>query len=185
MCRSINSEETAVILRQGNMLLEGLNMLFSPSHAMNTINKTRWRDHSNLHKSNFHIIFVGMAFQTAFFPQALMMNFQGRFLNLYFLASLRLDFPCSLNKSMKLNAVPNDLSYKSLKSYLNGQIMNTHLSDTVIFPFKILLLLKNCTVQKKRYITHYLGMLFLKDKTFSFDHFKHWIREVPFWSLKW
>lgn len=155
MCRSINSEETAVILLQENVLLEGLNMLFSPSHAVKAITKTGLRDHSNLHKSNFHIIFVGVAFQTAFFPQALMMNFQGSFLNLCFLASLPLDFPCSLNKSIKLNAVPNDLSYKNLRSYLNGQITNSHLSDIVIFPFEILLLLQNCTVQKKE-VNHQL-----------------------------
>lgn len=63
--------------------------------------------------------------------------------------------------------------------------MNSHLSDIVTFSFEILIFLKNFTVHKrgKSPIISFC-MLFLEDKSFSFDHFKHIIREVPFCCLK-
>lgn len=163
-------------------------LLFPPSHNVNSINKTRWRNQiTQTYIKAIDTILVRMSFQMPFFYEAMMMmDFQDIFLNLWFLTSHHLDFSHWLNKPIKLNAVLNDLSKKNLKSYLNVQLMNSHWIDKVTFLFKSFLFLRNCTLHRggKAAIIS-LGRLSLKDKTFSFDYLKHRIREVPSWILKW
>lgn len=56
-------------------------------------------------------------------------------------------------------------------SWLNNQSINCRLSDIVNFPIKILLLPPNCTAYRgSNSPVISLGILILKDKSFSFDH---------------